>query len=114
MRRQLRAIDGALTGAVFVVRGRTRLGRAGDSDIQIVHDGVSRQHAQVIEDNVGHAVLVDLASNNGTFVGDKRIVRHRLTPGDEIRIMRARFVYEELEDEEDESASSAVFAVKVH
>ena len=114
-RRQLRAIEGPLSGAVFVVHGRTRLGRAGDSDIQILHDGVSRQHAQVLEDASGNAVLVDLASNNGTFIGEKRIVRHRLATGDEIRIMRARFVYEEVEEEDDDdpAASSSVFAVKV-
>jgi FHA domain/PilZ domain len=114
MRRQLRAIEGPLAGAVFVVQGRTRLGRAGDSDIQIIHDGVSRQHAQVIEDNAGHAVLMDLASNNGTFIGERRIVRHRLAPGDEIRIMRARFLYEEVEDELDDASVSSVFAVKVN
>ncbi|MBC8068285.1 MAG: FHA domain-containing protein, partial [Deltaproteobacteria bacterium] len=114
MRRQLRAIEGPLAGAVFVVDGRTRLGRAGDSDIQILHDGVSRQHAQVIEDNAGHAVLMDLASNNGTFIGERRVVRHRLAPGDEIRIMRARFLYEEVEDELEHPGSSAVFAVKVN
>ncbi len=116
MRRQLRAIEGPLAGAVFVVRGRTRLGRAGDSDIQILHDGVSRQHAQVIEDNAGHSVLMDLASNNGTFIRDRRVVRHRLTPGDEIRIMRARFLYEEVEDDPDPQLdpTSAVFAVKVN
>ena len=114
MRRQLRAIEGPLAGAVYVVRGRTRLGRAGDSDIQILHDGVSRQHAQVIEDNAGNAVLMDLASNNGTFIKDKRIVRHRLAHGDEIRIMRARFLFEEVEDDPDVEASSSVFAVKVN
>ncbi|HET6583092.1 MAG TPA: FHA domain-containing protein [Nannocystaceae bacterium] len=114
MRRQLRAIEGPLSGAVYVVHGRTRLGRAGDSDIQILHDGVSRQHAQVLEDASGNAVLVDLASNNGTFIGEKRVVRHRLHHGDEIRIMRARFIYEEVDDEEDDTAgTSAVFAVKV-
>ncbi|MBX7079617.1 MAG: FHA domain-containing protein [Nannocystaceae bacterium] len=111
MRRQLRAIEGALTGAVFVVRGRTRIGRASDSDIQILHDGVSRQHAQVIEDNAGNAVLMDLASNNGTFVGERRVVRHRLVPGDEIRIMRARFVFEQVEDEAPDP-DAGVFAVK--
>jgi len=114
VRRQIRAIEGPLAGAVYVVRGKTRLGRSGDSDIQILHDGVSRQHAQVIEDGSGNAVLVDLASNNGTFIGERRIVRHRLSPGDEIRIMRARFVYEELDDDDDDEAeTSAVFAVKV-
>lgn len=113
-RRQLRAIEGPLAGAVFVVRGRTRLGRAGDSDIQILHDGVSRQHAQVIEDSAGNAVLMDLASNNGTFIKEKRIVRHRLAPGDEIRIMRARFLYEEIEDDPELESSSSVFALKVN
>ena len=114
IRRQIRATEGPLSGAVYVVHGRTRLGRASDSDIQILHDGVSRQHAQVIEDASGNAVLVDLASNNGTFIGEKRIVRHRLANGDEIRIMRARFVFEEVEEEDDDLASSSsVFAVKV-
>ena len=57
MRRQLRATEGALSGAVFVVRGRTRIGRASDSDIQILHDGISRQHAQVVEDGAVHLGL---------------------------------------------------------
>lgn len=113
-RRQLRAIEGPLTGATYVLRGRIRLGRSGDSDIQLIHDGVSRQHAQVIEDNAGNPVLMDLASNNGTFVGDRRVVRHRLVSGDIVRIMRARFVYEELEDDGDESTGGEVFAVKVN
>ncbi len=99
---------------MYVVRGRTRIGRAADSDIQILHDGVSRQHAQVIEDSAGNAVLVDLASNNGTFVAHKRVVRQRLTPGDEIRILRDRFLFEEVPDHEELGASSAAFAVKVH
>ena len=114
-RRQLRAVEGPLTGATFLVRGRTRLGRGGDADIQILHDGVSRQHAQVVEDALGNAVLMDLASNNGTFVGDQRVVRHRLVPGDTVRIMRARFLYEELElDVVDPDADATVFAVKLN
>ena len=114
-RRQLRAVEGPLAGATYPVRGRMRIGRAGDSDIQLIHDGVSRQHAQVVDDNAGNAVLMDLASNNGTFVGDRRVTRHRLVHGDIIRIMRARFVYEELDDEGDDSADSGVvFAVKVN
>ncbi len=115
-KRQLRAVEGPLAGATFPVRGRTRIGRAGDSDIQLIHDGVSRQHAQVVDDNAGNAVLMDLASNNGTFVGDRRVTRHRLVPGDIIRIMRARFVYEELDDDgiDDSADSSVVFAVKVN
>lgn len=113
-RRQLRAIDGPLAGAAWPVRGRTRLGRGGDADIQLLHDGVSRQHAQIVEDSAGNAVLMDLASNNGTFVADRRVVRHRLVPGDVIRIMRARFIFEEVDEEVADSESSQVYAVKVN
>lgn len=113
-RRQLRAIDGPLAGASWLVRGRTRLGRGGDSDIQLLHDGVSRQHAQIVEDSAGNAVLMDLASNNGTFVADRRVVRHRLVPGDVVRIMRARFIFEEVDEEIPEADSSQVYAVKVN
>jgi pSer/pThr/pTyr-binding forkhead associated (FHA) protein len=112
MRHQLRAIDGPLTGAIYVLKKRTRIGRAGDSDIQIIHDGVSRQHAQVVElDGQAHEV-VDLASNNGTFVDGRKVERHRLEPGVELRIVSSTFVYEEAGDDEPQPKVE-VYAVKV-
>lgn len=114
MRRQIRAIEGPLAGAVFVLHGKAKFGRASDSDIQIVHDGVSRHHALVVEEDDGPPVLMDLSSNNGTFVGNRRVVRHRLSPGDEFRILRARFVYEEVQEPEfDDVGSAPVYAVKI-
>ncbi len=110
---QLRATEGPLKGAVYRLRKRTSLGRAGDCDVQIIHDGVSRRHAKVVGDGDGHE-LVDLGSNNGTFVKDARIQRVRLSEGDEIRIMRSRFVYEAAAGEEAEPGSGRdVWAVKI-
>lgn len=109
---QLRATAGPLEGAVYVLRRRATLGRAGDCDIQIINDGVSRKHAKVVSDGDGHA-LVDLSSNNGTYVGDERVTRRPLCEGDEFRIMRARFVYERSADDDGDVGESNVWAVKV-
>ena len=74
---QLRATAGPLEGAVYVLRRRVTLGRAGDCDIQIINDGVSRRHAKVVAEGERY-VLIDLSSNNGTYVGDERVQRHVL------------------------------------
>jgi pSer/pThr/pTyr-binding forkhead associated (FHA) protein len=110
---QLRATAGPLEGAVYRLRSRATLGRAGDCDIQIIDDGVSRKHAKIVEDGEGH-LLVDLGSNNGTYVGGQRVERHALRPGDEVRIMRSRFAYEAVPEGEDAvQHDSDVWAVKV-
>ncbi len=108
---QLRATEGPLAGAVYRLRKGTSLGRAGDCDIQIIHDGVSRRHAKVVVGDEGCEV-VDLGSNNGTYVGGKRVHRCQLRIGDEIRIMRTRFVYEGVAEDQD-STENEVWAVKV-
>lgn len=108
---QLRATAGPLEGAVYPLRSRAILGRAGDCDIQIINDGVSRKHAKITEED-GRHLLVDLRSNNGTYVGDSRVERHLLEPGDEFRIMRSCFVYE-VAPEEGEHSMSDIWAVKV-
>jgi hypothetical protein len=77
---------------------------------------VSRHHARIVEDDEGRAILIDLASNNGTFVDSHRIKRHRLNPGDEFRILRSRFRFEESDEPEHETDAPvpAVYAVKVN
>ncbi len=110
---QLRATAGPLEGAIYLLRRRATLGRAGDCDIQIINDGVSRKHAKITAENGGH-VLIDLSSNNGTYVGEQRVERHQLRAGDEFRIMRSRFVYEVTPTGEAAvTPDSEVWAVKV-
>lgn len=110
---QLRATAGPLEGAVYRLRSRATLGRASDCDIQIINDGVSRKHAKIMEEG-GRHVLVDLSSNNGTFVGELRVERHELQAGDEVRIVRSAFVYEAVPaGEEGAPPESDVWAVKI-
>lgn len=93
-RYRIRALNGPLRDAVFDPSVRLTLGRGCDCDIQIVHNGVSRQHAAVEVDAEGKHVLVDLESTNGVFVDQKRVPRAELTPGTVFEVMRYSFVYE--------------------
>jgi len=71
----------------------TSLGRATDNDIVISDASVSRRHASIMPHNGGFA-LRDLASQNGTFVGGRRIDGTRqLTNGDDVRLGDAPFVF---------------------
>ena len=112
VRRRIRILNGPLRGATHPVRDRIGIGRASSSDIQLVHDGISRQHAQIVTDERGRHVLVDLDSSNGTFVDGQRIRRHQLTPGMVFKIMRVKLVYEDAIEEWVEAEHSDVFAVR--
>ena len=90
----LKAIDGPLKGRRFMLGQRTILGRAVDCDIQILAQGVSRQHAAIIVNDEGELYLMDLASKNGTFVDGHPILRVRLEPGMSFRISTSEFTFE--------------------
>lgn len=47
---------------------------------------VSKRHARIRKGLLGGHVLEDLGSANGTFVNDRRVRKHALREGDEIRI----------------------------
>lgn len=110
--RRIRILNGPLRGATHPVRDRLGIGRASSSDIQLVHDGISRQHAQIVTDEQGHHVLVDLDSSNGTFVDGARIRRQLLAPGTVFKIMKVKMIYEDAIDEPVDAEPSDVFAVR--
>jgi FHA domain/PilZ domain len=91
---QLRVLDGPLRGSIHLLGDRLSIGRAGSSDLQILHDAVSRQHAHVARDAEGHHVLVDLVSSNGTFVDGRRVERLVLRPHAVVSIADTQLVYE--------------------
>ena len=66
-----------------------RVGRSASNDIVLNHSSVSRRHAQLSVFN-DHALLEDLGSTNGTFVGDSalRVNRRRVNASDIVRIGR--------------------------
>ncbi len=91
MKRTLLATSGPLQGARFELGRRTIIGRAEDSDVQVLAEGVSRQHAALIENDEGELYLMDLASKNGTFVEGQRILRLRLELGVVFRVSSSAF-----------------------
>lgn len=78
----------ALGEASFIHRpdlSLARIGRASDNDIVIDDLLVSRHHAELRKDGEDY-VLVDLNSQNGTFINGKRIDRSVLTSRDYVTI----------------------------
>jgi pSer/pThr/pTyr-binding forkhead associated (FHA) protein len=64
---------------------RVRIGRQADNDVVVVDPGVSRHHAEVINEN-GTCTLHDLGSTNGTYVNGSVVTEHALRPGDRISL----------------------------
>jgi hypothetical protein len=65
------------------------LGRLGRSNVRIDDASVSREHARLFE-SAGKVYIADLNSSNGTFVNNKRVTRSEVSPGDAIRLGRAK------------------------
>jgi DNA-binding winged helix-turn-helix (wHTH) protein len=79
--------------------GEHLIGRATDALVSVPSAKVSRRHARIVVAH-GRAVLEDLGSKNGTYVGDRRIegpteLRH----GDRIEIGPIRLVFRTAEAE---------------
>jgi hypothetical protein len=94
MRWQLRVLSGPARGATCLVEGRVAIGRASSSDLQLVEQEVSRQHARIVMDEEGRHVLEDLQSSNGTFVDGSPVTRHVLRPHAIITIVHTEMIYE--------------------
>ncbi len=78
----LMRMDGVHSGAVFAVEHLPcTIGRHPTNTLHIDEDNISRFHARISQDEQGF-FLEDLESRNGTFVGGKRITRHRLNDGE--------------------------------
>ena len=95
-------ISGPSFGEMYKLKGeRTVLGRGEATDIRVLDDGISREHAAVERDG-GKMVLVDLGSTNGTFCNGVRVARQDLTDGDKISIGATtilKFTYQDQVDE---------------
>jgi pSer/pThr/pTyr-binding forkhead associated (FHA) protein len=78
---------------VPLAAGVTRIGRALDNEIVVSHSSVSRHHASI--ENINGTVMVkDLNSQNGTFVGNRRVTDSvPLNDGDTVRFGDAQFTF---------------------
>src|SRR5262249_37057259 len=79
---------------IALVEGENAIGRASDGLVVIDSSRVSRLHARIVVAD-GRAVLEDLGSKNGTFVGGHRLEAPReLRDGDEIDVGPVRLLFE--------------------
>ncbi len=89
--------DGAVVSEQSFPPGRIIIGRSPDNEVYIKSKFVSRHHAQLISDNDG-AVIEDLNSTNGVFLGEKQIKKYRLRDGDVISVGVHELVYRNLRE----------------
>jgi transcriptional regulator with GAF, ATPase, and Fis domain/pSer/pThr/pTyr-binding forkhead associated (FHA) protein len=71
----------------------TTIGRASDSDVQILDLRSSKTHCTIVRKD-GSFVLIDAGSTNGTRVNGERVERVVLRPADVIEIGEVRITYE--------------------
>jgi serine phosphatase RsbU (regulator of sigma subunit) len=72
---------------VVLDRPQFLIGRRTSADLQIISTDVSREHAEIAQEN-GRWVLRDRASRYGTFVNGEQITERALQHGDRIRLGR--------------------------
>ena len=90
---RLVAMNGDFEGMVYeLVEEETMIGRNPTTDITLLDDGISREHAIIsYEEASGQYVVEDLQSSNGTKVNGKRVRSATIQPGDEVRIGNTSF-----------------------
>ncbi|MCD4693151.1 MAG: FHA domain-containing protein, partial [Calditrichales bacterium] len=76
-----------------ILKKRTSIGRASTNDITIKNEQtLGRQHAHLIFKQ-GKFWIHDLASTNGTYVNGKKVEKHDLIEGDELRLGNLTFIF---------------------
>lgn len=97
-----------------------RIGRTPDNGLSLTHQMVSRAHAELRMEAQG-AILTDLGSSNGTFIGETRLLPNqprRLTDGTIFRIgpflltYRAARQEEHTQPAEDETPAREIPAIR--
>ncbi len=72
----------------------TIIGRNPTTDITLLDESISREHAIVsLDEATGIYTLEDLQSTNGSKVNGKRVRSAELAPGDEIEIGHTKFKF---------------------
>ena len=92
---RLEICNGEFAGMVYdLIAEETRIGRNPTTDITLLDQGMSRDHAVLITDEVdGTHRVEDLDSTNGTKVNGKTVVTATLSDGDEIEMGHTCFRY---------------------
>lgn len=88
-------LNGSFEGMTYELRSEeTMIGRNPTTDITLLDEGISREHALILfDDEDGIYVIEDLQSTNGTKLNGKRIRSAELNDGDEIQVGLTRFAF---------------------
>lgn len=88
--------NGEFAGMTYELgKDETLIGRNPTTDITLLDEGISREHAVILADETtGGHVIEDLQSTNGTKVNGKRVRSAELQDGDEIQIGHTCFLYQ--------------------
>ena len=87
--------NGGFEGMVYDLGGEeTLIGRSPTTDITLLDEGISREHALIVYDpETGDHTIEDLQSTNGTKVNGRRIRSVALRHEDEIQIGQTLFCF---------------------
>ena len=87
--------EGAFEGTRYpLCAEETLIGRNPTTDITLLDESISREHAIVsMDEATGEYVLEDLQSTNGSKVNGKRIRSSTLAHGDEVEIGHTKFKF---------------------
>lgn len=90
---RLEIMNGGFEGMTYDLRDdEIVIGRNPTTDITLLDEGISREHAMVLFDEDANAfVIEDLASTNGTKLNGKRIRSAPLSEGDRIQVGQTFF-----------------------
>jgi pSer/pThr/pTyr-binding forkhead associated (FHA) protein len=94
--------NGDFAGMVYELDSEeTLIGRNPTTDITLLDDGISREHALILyEESDASYVIEDLQSTNGTKVNKKRVRSATLKDRDEVRVGSTRFQFQQGEPNE--------------
>ncbi|MFK7897364.1 MAG: FHA domain-containing protein [Myxococcota bacterium] len=97
---RLEILNGGFEGMTYdLAAEEIVIGRNPTTDITLLDEGISREHALVLFDaETPGYVIEDLASTNGTKVNGKRVRSAPLAEGDEIQIGQTLFRFVLIKD----------------
>jgi hypothetical protein len=97
---RLEILNGGFEGMTYALSDQEIvIGRNPTTDITLLDEGISREHALVLFDEDGAGFIIeDLQSTNGTKVNGKRVRSASLVEGDEIQIGQTLFRFVLIKD----------------
>jgi two-component system, cell cycle response regulator len=102
-RAYLIVLAGSSVGEMYKITAEsTVIGRGQQADIQVIDEGISRRHAEIVHEG-DHIVIRDLGSTNGTYCNGDKIGEHHLSDGDKIQVGSTTILKFTFHDSLDES-----------